>query len=561
MIEEEEEVEDEEKKFESDCKEQLRILALHVAAKIVQLKPVLDEEEKNYDDEIISESFRNERRTVALDAATVGQLTRLSEKTVECVAEEKHDTDETWEVKNSSQIETIHSSHFQIINEAAALGQIKGFKAHEVCNWDTKAEKAQLARGPKIDRRRMMVRRVSTLVTNFVEEQKIEKPKSWEAEAALVRLEEMEESRKCFTPAEGHGWKKEGLPSPVVPKFQKQVCFLTKKKMHEKVAEEAALKAEIRYHRLRKGRTLKVTGTCTCVYCENPSPFQTSSYRNLKISQAWTDVSVEGEGDVFHPRTHISSQLTMEAVREAKKASTIRRLNKVKSVRLGWSNRKHDSASLPSYVSPMSSRNFLPNPNHKAGTKPKWMQNRLKLTKPVIEPSIKTESSSSSSSSTPEWVSPKLRKTIAIPQKTEVQKNIPSWVSPGLRTNSLPESKKGQLPPWVSSRGPKASHGSNGPINFSPPFGGDEAHKSSSAAPNACHESIGATILSLPFGDDNASSPMNITIRRTSCILPDDLLSPAPRLDDADDEEELFWLQMARSVADLKLPPTPLDSE
>jgi hypothetical protein len=76
---------------------------------------------------------------------------------------------------------------------------------------------------------------VSTLVTNFVEEQKKEKPKSWETEAALVRLEE---SRKCFTPAEGHGWKKEGLPSPVVPKFQKQVCYLTKKKMHEKVAEE-----------------------------------------------------------------------------------------------------------------------------------------------------------------------------------------------------------------------------------------------------------------------------------------------------------------------------------
>ena len=57
---------------------------------------------------------------------------------------------------------------------------------------------------------------------------------------------------------------------------------------------------------------------------------------------------------------------TMKAVQEGKKASTIRRLNKFKR-RLNFppsksssSNRKYCSASRPSYVSPMSSRIFLP---------------------------------------------------------------------------------------------------------------------------------------------------------------------------------------------------------
>jgi hypothetical protein len=456
---------------------------------------------------------------------------------------------------------------------------MKGRKAHEVCNWDTKAEKAKLAGGPEIDRRRRQVRRASMLVTNYVEEQKKEKAKSWKAEAALLRREEMEERRKSFTPAEGYGWKKDGLPSPVVPKFRKKVCYITKKQLQGKVAEEAAIQGECRYHRLQKGRVLKMTEACTCVYCERPSPYQTSSYRNLKISESWTDVSVEGEDLFFHPPTHI------EAVRAAKKASTNRTLNKVKCSRLypppskssssnrnrkseSNSNRKSGSIALPSFVSPMSSRNFLPNPNHKADTKPKWMQNRPKLTKGVSEPRIKTESSSLSSS-TPEWVSSRnLRKSVAVPHKTEVERNIPSWVSPGLRKNSiLRVSKKGQLPPWVSPRGPTMSHGSIGPMKFSLPFGGDEGNKQSpkrrtAPSPNSLIESIGDMHWSLPsFGDEIASSSMHTSTNRRTSIFSDDLLSPAPRIDDADDEVELFWIEMACFAEDLKLPPTPLYSE
>ena len=51
--------------------------------------------------------------------------------------------------------------------------------------------------------------------------------------------------------------------------------------------------------------------------------------------------------------------------------------------------------------------------------------------------------------------------------------------------------------------------------------------------------------MSLPFGDDNASSSMYATTSlRTSIFSDDDLLSPAPRIDDADDEVELFWIHI-----------------
>jgi hypothetical protein len=239
---------------------------------------------------------KEERFSAALEAAKVGQLTRLCEVVVEGVAEEKEDYGDQWELKSGLQVELLRSSFVQIIHEAAALGSMKQLEAYEVCNWsndnnneEEKKSKPQDLRPITTIRAGPVKRRASLLVECFLEKQKSqrqlpincpsERLEQWGAAAENSKVR----AKSCWSTSDP--WSFEYLPSPKVPRIPKRFASMPKQRLAECLIQGVAEKAHDRAWRIQQQNKLKITHRCDCVYCVHPSPMQTQSYQKLRYSQ------------------------------------------------------------------------------------------------------------------------------------------------------------------------------------------------------------------------------------------------------------------------------------
>jgi hypothetical protein len=231
------------------------------------------------------------RRSVALDAANVGQFTRLCEQVVDSIASADRDESDDWQLKKGSLTAAMKSTFHQVIHEAAALGQLKRLKPVIVTNSNYDAEKQEPQEQPQTpyQESRRRIRRASSLVDGFVEESKKQKAKSWSADnSALDKLEQLEEASTILSPLSTTTTPYEALPSPVVPHFRKRFSGMTRHKLTECLAQGVAEGAHVRASRLQQEQQIKVRTSCHCVYCQRPSPHQTLHYQQLRYHQVLT---------------------------------------------------------------------------------------------------------------------------------------------------------------------------------------------------------------------------------------------------------------------------------
>jgi hypothetical protein len=239
---------------------------------------------------------RVERICVALDAADAGRLTKLIEKVVESEATESGGETE-WTLKSGTlQTEIMRSSFLQVIAEAASIGRMTRLQPVEVTSWDESSRSREEEEDEKnktddfsseqhSPRRLRMGRRVSTLLESHVRRNKKEKAHTWAAEATLGRLGVLEERKTGQLGSSTENPYAE-LPSPVVPRFRKRFCGMTRQKLTECLAQAVAKEAHVRAWRLEHDeKQLRVTEACSCVYCANPSPHQTNEYQKLRVKQ------------------------------------------------------------------------------------------------------------------------------------------------------------------------------------------------------------------------------------------------------------------------------------
>jgi hypothetical protein len=232
---------------------------------------------------------KEERLSAALEAAKLGQLTRLCEVVVEGVAEEKEDCDD-WKLKSSSQVEQLRSSFVQIIHEAAALGSMKQLEPYEVCNWsDTNDEEKESSDEPEPAQDpptiRPVRRRAPLLMAGFLEQQKSQRQLAVNPLERLEQWEEEEVTRSTTTSWSPGDDPMKCLPSPKVPRIRKRFTFMTRQRLTENLAQCVAEKAHDRAWRIQQENKLKITHKCDCIYCVHPSPMQTQSYQKLRYSQ------------------------------------------------------------------------------------------------------------------------------------------------------------------------------------------------------------------------------------------------------------------------------------
>jgi hypothetical protein len=227
------------------------------------------------------------RTSVAMDAARMGQLVRLSEHTVEAIAVEDDDDEslEDWNVNAISETEIVRSPFVQIINEAALLAQMK-VKCEVVTN-DTKEPEDDAPKEPEDDskpkwRQRIVKimedrRQLAPLVEGYIKEQTVIKPETWDPKKLLEQQEKQKELRKSLT--------SEQLPTRRIPALQKKKFYMTKKQLRVCVAKEAAKASQNRDGRLQTYHRLKLRRKCKCKYCGNPTPLQTETYQRMRIRQ------------------------------------------------------------------------------------------------------------------------------------------------------------------------------------------------------------------------------------------------------------------------------------
>ena len=247
------------------------------------------------------------RRSAAKEAAQIGQWTRLQEHVVESVSTPKEETKDPFWLKAGLHMNTIRSNMFQIITEAAALGSMRCQRRKPIeivtndnsskledDEWNENDEtkepniKAQLSS--------MVASSITTnhdpteLVNTYVEVQRARKQGSIkDAEQFLDQIEKHEQL--------GEKWKtmELELPTSAVPRFRKPITYMTDGRLRSAVIQGAAEGGNARQERLVMQGVFKVHQTCKCIYCKNPTPFQTQSYQKLRMRQGWTDDSLEAE--------------------------------------------------------------------------------------------------------------------------------------------------------------------------------------------------------------------------------------------------------------------------
>ena len=208
---------------------------------------------------------------VALEAARIGILTRLHEFTVEAVAEKKEE--KVWAGPSGLRTDHIRSSMFMAINEAAALGRMKGPKPLEVTSYDPNIRKVEKEVEDidkmKDEHGRRVVRQLY-LIDRQIDQERKSKEEEWSAEKSqdVVRY---------------NNWEEVELPSETAPKWQPRPSTKTHRDLMEAISNGVAERAWERNYRLNRPKAnLKVTRKCNCRFCLNPNPFQTHKYKMIE---------------------------------------------------------------------------------------------------------------------------------------------------------------------------------------------------------------------------------------------------------------------------------------
>lgn len=237
-------------------------------------------------------------------------MTRLQEEVVESLGEAKHDhpTPDKWTLKRASQTAMLKSSFHRCVQEAAVVGLLQRhhpvevvFSAKEETSSSVLSEpapQAQLPDDEEEDELRATSQRALQVLEEHVQGSHREKARAWKSSFAMLeQLDKQEEIRRAWRehhqgPRRSTGSTKSlsPLPSPVAPRWRKRLSGMTKDKLKECIANEAANQAFERAWRLENEsqHKLVVRKGCTCVYCSvNPSPYQTQEYQRLqKVSVA-----------------------------------------------------------------------------------------------------------------------------------------------------------------------------------------------------------------------------------------------------------------------------------
>lgn len=245
------------------------------------------------------------RWNAAKDAAQLGQFTRLREHVVESVGTPKETEQDSFWIKSGLHMNTQRSSMFQIITEAAALGSLRLRKPVEIVTNDKSPksgdnddvendgvnEKSIKRQFSSMDSSIVTTTDDPTeLVNTYVEFQRARKQEQlMDPEQFLERIELHEKL--------GEKWKTMDveLPTSTIPRFEKPTTYITEGRLRGMVVRNAAEEATARQERMVLQGIFKVHQSCKCVYCKNPTPFQTQSYQKLRVRQGWTDDSLEAE--------------------------------------------------------------------------------------------------------------------------------------------------------------------------------------------------------------------------------------------------------------------------
>ncbi|KAG7345153.1 hypothetical protein IV203_032684 [Nitzschia inconspicua] len=246
--------------------------------------------------------LRLDMAQAAADAASLGRLTRLSEKVIESTSlEPVEEPVDTWKRKNVAETELNRSNHFKVINEAAAVGQMKrvrnktntrntalqGWDEHE----EAKNEEVPLdwrhcsssnftrpERSLRQTRPKKLLLSSHERMDRFVEDEVAEKKKSMYApDQLLERQQQKDEALSRFLSGDMDWLPSTNLPTIALPKV-----FLSKKRIRASLVTEVAEACAARNRRLSCNFRLQIRKSCTCPYCKSPSAIQTLAYQVLQ---------------------------------------------------------------------------------------------------------------------------------------------------------------------------------------------------------------------------------------------------------------------------------------
>jgi hypothetical protein len=258
------------------------------------------------------EEHRKTFMTVAEEAAEYGRLVRLREKIVEAEAPMKKPGDD---INGKSIIDTWtgpkladdrRSNAMRAIIEAAAAGRMRN-SSHSAETTTTSTENANNESDHntnyydtfdidnQVDEEGRKVLRTNYLLDKHVQEERIEKKeRMWTSPEVMFERDDKTANYKSFGDVE--------LPTDVLPTFR-----LTKKndadvdvddgnsninndnstnmnqlRILESISNSVAASAWERNFRLQRPKAeLRITRSCQCPYCKDPSAYQTHKYKRL----------------------------------------------------------------------------------------------------------------------------------------------------------------------------------------------------------------------------------------------------------------------------------------
>ena len=222
---------------------------------------------------VVPEEHRNVFISIADEAAQIGQLTRLNEKVVEAIVPQKEVKEDTW-VPSGLRSDNQRSKFFMVVNEAAALGQMRlaRHKPHEVTNYDPVEEEESSEEEDidnMLDEHGRRVQRAGLLMDQLIRENVKEKAKKdWALEGT--------------TEIQYTSIKDVKLPTQRPPTWKPENKAMSQQDIKDAISNGVAAAAWDRRYRLqKKNAQLKVTRKCDCRYCVNPNPFQTHAYKKI----------------------------------------------------------------------------------------------------------------------------------------------------------------------------------------------------------------------------------------------------------------------------------------
>ena len=230
--------------------------------------------------------YKNDFKSICVEAAKLGRLTRLNEHVVEAVAMEKTEIEE-WRSKGLLAIQW-RSQHMSVIHEAARAGEASKLPEKIVSNMPDEEQ------DPEYDENNATQKRISVRMKQLLQ-------LSAEAGTGQRKVDNLIQGRKEEKAMDGQckvvrdmrfyqDVKDVKLPRRKTPKLDPAKEFEKIKAKFQgtyrsemplsNISSEVAERAWARRARLdRPGAMPNVTEICNCPYCLDPSPFQTHAYK------------------------------------------------------------------------------------------------------------------------------------------------------------------------------------------------------------------------------------------------------------------------------------------